>query len=214
MNICEKFGSISKQKMREMIDLSYKNDCEYFTIVKKDYSLGEIIRGEKDACYPDNITELNKGNIIGHFHTHTHSKESYYDTLNKGLNFFDELKEKGEDIDKIERMKKIFPKNIIKTFSKMSVDDLRYAISRGFTVECIGFRDNEEKSRVFCHSLYSDAKKRLLNNTMSLDREMQEIFKKTYLNWINGKQSEGFDDSFIFMIVTEWIIKETCEVNI
>jgi hypothetical protein len=96
----------------------------------------------------------------------------------------------------------------------MSVDDIRYAISRGFTVECIGFRDNEEKSRVFCHSLYPDAKKRLLNNIKSLDREMQEIFKKTFLNWINGNRTEGPDDSFIFMIVTEWIIKETCEVYI
>jgi hypothetical protein len=214
MNVSNKFNSKSKQKMRKMINLSYKNDCEYFTVIKKDFSLGEITKGEKDACCPNNLTELNKGNVIGHFHTHPYTKETYYETLNKGLDFFNELKEKGEDIDTINRMKKIFPKNIINTFSKMSINDIRYAISSGFTVECIGFRDDEEKSRVFCHILYPDAKKRLINNCKSLDKKMQEIFKKTFLNWINGRRTNDLEDSFILMIITEWIIEETCEVHI
>jgi len=55
MNICDKFDFKSKQKMKKMIELSYEDGCEYFAIIKKNFTLGEISKGEEDAFYPNEL---------------------------------------------------------------------------------------------------------------------------------------------------------------
>ncbi len=84
MSNCDKFDFKSKQKMKKMIELSYKDGCEYFSIIKKDFTLGEITKGAEGECFPNELIESNKGNVIGMFHTRPFKKEIFNETLYVG----------------------------------------------------------------------------------------------------------------------------------
>lgn len=215
MKVSNKFDVESKKKMKKMIDLSYQDGSEYFTIIKKDYTLGEITKGIEGACFPDELLEKNKENVIGTFHTHPHPEDFFekalkesiqgIDTIDRIMNFSEKDKEK---------IKQILPDSVMKTCLGMSLNDLRYTLLKGFTVECIGLRDKDGKLRVFCHELFSNAKERILQECNSLDENLKDIFKKTFLKWINGKETNEMIDMAVFLSLTQWVVKDTYEIKL
>lgn len=219
MSSCNKFDFRSKQKMKKMIERSYEDGCEYFTIIKKDFALGEITKGAEGAVYPNELIESNKGNVIGLFHTHPYKKESLDEILKDSEKLLDDFAKKMKiPEDKKEKMKEILPQSVTNTSMKMSNDDLRYAVSRGFIIECIGTKDKEGKPRVFCYELYHDAKDRILKESNSLDENTKEIFKRIWTRWLNVEKSDDLVDDFleagVLLTMHEWVVKDKCEISL
>ncbi len=215
----DKFDTRSKQKIRKMIELTEKTGYEYFTIIKRDFSLGEITKGGKKECYPDELIKANAGNVIGDFHTHPNKTENIDEILRGSESTLNEFAKimNIQDNEK-EKLREMIPKHIPYVSMGMSRDDLRFTISREFTVVCIGMMDRGNVPRAICYEIYSDAKDRILKEANSLNGNLKEGFKKTWNRWINDEEPkhevDRLLDSAILFIMYDWIIKEKYEISL
>jgi len=215
MSLADKFDSESKQKMKEMIELSSESEIEYFTTVKADYTLGDIIKGKKKCCDPRKIIK-SENNVIGLFHTHPHDQ-----------NFFKESDLEKESLDFVaaalnlnEKQKEVFGKrvkeNSFRTSAFMSPNDLRFSLAYNLTAECIGTIDKNMKPFVLCFELYPDAKERLRKQLGTLKGKEKDIFLKVYNNWIGNKPPEesiDFAESYVLLKTYKIIVKEESEIK-
>ena len=211
MGICEKFNSEAKQKMKKMIELSDKDGCEYFTIIKNDYSLGKIQKGEMEKCLPDALLETNKNNVIGMFHTHPYKNTFFNETEKETIELF---KACNFNSDEIENLRKRLPDTIIEVCSSLSPDDIRYSVSRGLVVDCIGVVDKEGRPKAFCHELFSDSKERMINGINSFDEKYTKLFIDTFTKWISREPCDNLLDTIVLLVTTKFCVKETIEIKL
>lgn len=218
MNVADKFSLESKQKMKEMIKLSLKEDIEYYTIIKKDFTLGEIKKGEEDYCEPKKFIESNKENTIGFFHTHPHHQDffNYSQDIEKHIEPILRIMNLNEEAKK--DLRKRTKEHMVKASASMSPDDLRFSLAYNLIIECIGTTDKKDKPIVFCYELYSDAKKRFKEKLKTLDKKESKLFLLVYKNWLNNNELEnnidGFIEAYVLMRTRKWVIKETSEINL
>ena len=216
MPVSDKFNFDSRQKMKKMIELSSKEGLEYFTIIKNDYSLGEITKGEKGYCEPKSLIESDKQNVIGGFHTHPHDEDffNYTEEDESPLELFAQML--NLTTEEKNRLRVEYQKNMVKASASMSPLDLRFSVAHGLTLELIGTKDKEGKPVVFCFELYDDSKERLQKEIQKLDRSMQEFCLPVFKKWLSGQEStdslDYFQESLVTMILREWVIKEESEI--
>jgi len=216
MTASDKFNSESRQKMKQMIELSSKENIEYFTIIKKDYTLGDITKGEKDYCHSKKLIESNRENIIGLFHTHPHDKDffKYSKEQEEQLDLFSKIMGLSEELKEDARKK--LQEDKAENSICMSQCDLRVSLGQGLFLECIGTTDKEGKPIAFCYELYSDAKERMIEKAKALNQSEIEIFLPVYKRWINNQKADNLADelleSMVLLISHEWTIKEKSEI--
>jgi len=217
MKVSDRFNFESKQKMKKMIELSLKEGIEYFTIIKKDYTLGKITKGERDFCDPKKLIESNKKNVIGLFHTHPHDK-----------NFFDHSEYNDESFnliagimdipeDEKDDIRKQCEENIVKVSAYMSQCDLRSSIAHNLLIECIGTTDRDGKPITLCFELYSNVKERIIEKAKTLDHTEMKLFYQIYKSWINDEEIKNQIDeileAYVLIRLYGWVIKEKSEIK-
>jgi len=211
-----KFNFESKQQMKKMIDLSSKDGVEYFTIIKKDYTLGKITKGEKGYCEPKSLIASDKENIIGAFHTHPHDKDffNYTEENEKPLELI--AKMMNLTTEEKDKLRIDTQKNIVKASAGMSPIDVRFSVAYGLTLELIGTTDKEGKPIVLCYELYDDAKKRIQEEIKKLDKNMKEFCLPVFKKWLNDRETnntlDDFQESLVTLLFYEWVIKEKSEI--
>ena len=216
MPVSDKFNFDSRQKMKKMIELSSKEGLEYFTIIKNDYSLGEITKGKKGYCEPKPLIKSDKQNVIGAFHTHPHNEDFF--------NYTEDDEEPLELITQImnltteekDKLRIDAQKNIVRASASMSPLDIRFSVAYGLTLELIGTTDRESKPIVFCYELYNDSKERIQEEIKKIDENMKKICLPVFKKWLNNQESDNmldyFQESLITLLLHKLVIKEESEI--